>query len=161
MSADVIPIRDSDYFTVDGERPALVDPGTYSLRYLYYETARLHGRAPKVIVWFSICDFGPHFGKKVARYYNAKDAPSKRKRGGPFKVGWKAALLREFALVEGEPSRCDRIRLDSLARHLLEGVVETVTHGADQKPIPRELRYSTVRAITGVRQRGHEVSAHA
>jgi hypothetical protein len=148
------PPDGGDYFTVDGERPALVDPGMYSLRYLYYETARLHGRAPKVIVWFSICDLGPQFGKCVPRYYNAKAGSAKRRRGGPFKVGWKSNLLREFARVEGGTSRCDRIRLELLGRHLLEGRIDTVTHGGDQKPIPPELQYSVVAEITGVRQRG-------
>jgi hypothetical protein len=149
------PPDGGDYFTVDGERPALVAPGVYSLRYEHYETGRLHaGRAGKVIVWFSICDYGPHFGQRVARYYNAKVASGKRRRGGKFNVGWKSDLLREFARVEAVPARSDRIRLDLLKPHLLEGKLATVMESADQKPIPRELQYSVVEEITGVRQRG-------
>jgi hypothetical protein len=149
------PPDGGDYFTVDGERPALVDPGVYSLRYLYYETARLHaGRAGKVIAWFQICDLGPHFEKHVARYYNATVPSSKRQRGGKFKVGWHSHLMREYGRVESMPQRADRLRLDSLARHLLEGRIATVTVGHDQRSIPKALQYSVVAEITGVRQRG-------
>lgn len=150
-----------DFFTMDGEPPSLVEPGSYSLRYVFYETARLHGRAPKVIVWFEICDLGPHFGKRVARYYNAKVVSATRRRGGRFKIGWKSNLMRDFARVEGKPQRTDRMRLDLLGRHLLRGNIGTVTHGHDQRPIPEDLRYSVVTEITGVEQRGHGASAHA
>lgn len=156
MTATVLslPERD-DYFTIDGERPLLAEPGLYSLRYLYYETARLHGRAGKVIAWFCICDFGPHFERRVARYYNATVPSAKRRRGGKFKIGWRSSLLREYALVEAMPQRNDRLRLDLLGRHLLEGRIATVARGQNQKPIPADLHYSVVAEIVGIRQRGN------
>jgi hypothetical protein len=149
----VLPNR-GDYFTVDGERPVLAAPGLYALRYMRYETARLHGgRAGKVIAWFNICEMGTHFGQSVPAYYNASVPSAKRQAGGRFKVGWRSRLMREYALVEGLPARTDRIRLDLLGRHLLEGRLETVTHGHDRRAIPADVQYSVVAEITRVIQR--------
>jgi hypothetical protein len=147
-----LPSR-ADYFTIDGEL-VLVPPGLYSLRYMHYETGYLHGRAPKVIVWLSICDPGPAFGKAVARYYNVRACGARRRKGGTFRVGWKSRLVREYGLVEGLPSRTDRTYLDALGRHLLEGRIETVSHDSNRKPIPPSAQYSVCTEITGVRERG-------
>ena len=146
----------SDYFAVDGERPVLAEPGIYELRYSHYETARLHGgRAGKVVVWFTICTMGPYFERNVPAYYNATVTSAKRQRGGKFKIGWRSRLMREFALVEGLPSRTDRVSLNVLGRHLLEGRLGTVTHDGQQRSIPSAVQYSVVQAIVGVKARGH------
>jgi hypothetical protein len=156
MSANVLVLPNrGDYFTVEGERPVLANPGIYALRYSHYETARLHGgRAGKVVVWFTICEMGPHFERPVAAYYNAAVTSAKRRRGGNFKVGWRSRLVREYALVEGLPARTDRIRLDLLGRHLLEGRLATVTHDDKQRAIPAAVQYSVVAELTGVCERG-------
>jgi len=155
MSANVVAIPNrGDYFMVDGEQPVLAEPGVYALRFMHYETARLHGnRAGKVIAWFSICEMGIHFERLVPAYYNATVFSSKRQRGGRFKVGWRSRLMREYALVEGLPARKDRIPLAAMGRHLLNGRLATVTHDGHQRPIPAAVQYSVVAEIVGARAR--------
>ena len=47
-----------------------VEPGSYELKFEYYKTFFFLGRFPKVVLWFSVLDFGEHNEKKLARYYN-------------------------------------------------------------------------------------------
>jgi hypothetical protein len=55
--------------SLEGEAPALVPSGEYELRFDYYDAATMFGRAPKLVLWFTIVSMGSHFDTvKLARY---------------------------------------------------------------------------------------------
>ena len=56
------PQSHSEHFAVlDGEPPPLVPPGEYLLRFDHFETAVMFGRAPKLVLAFTIISFGEFF----------------------------------------------------------------------------------------------------
>jgi hypothetical protein len=137
--------------SLDGEAPALVPPGDYELRFDYYETATMFGRAPKLVLWFTIISMGPYFDvAKLARYYNATRLIGKPQRNGRFKVGYKSDFLREYARLFRAPSRLDRISMTEFTRHIIIGRARTVTQGSNQKHIPEGLRYSVLDELIGI-----------
>src|ERR1700690_2675495 len=112
MDSQVRTVRQSDdcgTFAMDGERPALIPPGVYDLKFLQYETALMFGRQPKLILTFGICSMGDHFEKRVKRFYNVAKLVGKPRRYGGFKAGWSGDFLREYAKFFRLPSRADRI----------------------------------------------------
>jgi hypothetical protein len=139
-----------------GERPPLLEPGRYNLKFEYWETARLFARQPKVTFWFSIADFGPSFGIKVARYYNVKDLKDKPGKFGRFVLTWGCDLVREYAALVPLPVRIDRMNPDCLAALLITAEIETVTKDRRQRDLPPSLHYSVVRRLLHV-DAGHAV----
>jgi hypothetical protein len=138
-------------FAIDGEQLTHVEPGLYDLAYLYYETRFLHNRSPKLVVWFKIITMGSDFEKKVPRYYNVKRLIGKARKNGDFKVGQKSDFLREFFTVSTAPvTRLDRIPMGKLGEQIIQGNIDSVTTGYDQRPIPKQLQYSVVRQLVGV-----------
>ena len=51
--------------------PTIPD-GNYQLRFDYYETAIHFGKACKVILHFTVLDFGKSFETKLCRYYTVE-----------------------------------------------------------------------------------------
>ncbi|OOG38178.1 hypothetical protein B0E51_15175 [Rhodanobacter sp. C05] len=120
------------------------------MRLTHWQTAILWGRSQKVILHFTVCDLGPHFGVKLQRYYNAEKIVGRPCKYGRFKLGWNHDLVREYALLLPMPQRLDRLHLERLQSLLIVGRVETTTTTARQKRIPDALQYSVVRELLRV-----------
>ena len=135
---------------IEGGVPPLVPPGQYQLALENWSTVMLFGRAPKLVLQFKICDFGPHFELKLPRWYNVKKLKGKVGRNGRFTVGWSSDLVRDYARLIGMPARMDRINLDALRGLVAIGMVETVTRDRSQSVLPACCQYSVVRAMVGI-----------
>lgn len=129
------------------ERPALIPPGEYRLRLTHWQTAILWGRSHKVVLHFTVCDIGPHFGAKISRYYNVEKVVGNPSRNGRFKLRWNHDLVREYAMLLPMPQRLDRLYLERLKSLLIVGRVATTSTNARQKRIPDALQYSVVREL--------------
>ena len=132
---------------IEGDRPTLVLPRTYDLRYQYYETARMFGRAQKLILWFTIAEPGDDFDRPLPRYYNITRLIGKPQKNGQFKVGFNSDFLREYATLFGLPGRLDRIPMSRFDNCFVRAKVRTVTTGNAQQDIPKALQYSVVGEI--------------
>jgi hypothetical protein len=135
-----------NFCTLDEERPALLPPGDYRLRFSHFETKVIF-KKPKLFVWFTIATFGEHFGKRVPRYYGLRKLMDRAGKNRRFAVGWKSDFLREYTMLFGLPSRLDRIAMTHFERGEIIGRIRTVTSGSQQREIPTELRYSVVDAL--------------
>src|SRR5690348_9034146 len=134
---ELVPLDNSSCFgAIDGDKLPLVSPGQYELCFDRSETAILFGRAPKLVLWFRVITFGDHFGVLIPRYYNVTKLVGRAQKYGRFKVGAKSDFLREYARLFSTPARLDRIPMSAFEKVTLIGTVRTVTHGANQLPIP-------------------------
>jgi hypothetical protein len=127
-----------------GEQPALIPEGDYQLRMTHWQTAVMWGRSQKVILHFTVCDPGEHFGVKLQRYYNVERIighPTKSRR---FRVRWNQDLVREYCRLFPAVNRLDRVDLDRLTRVVVTGRVKTVTTSSKQKTIADAVQYSVV-----------------
>ncbi len=137
---------------LDGEKPALIEAGTYELRFDYHATCVMFGRAPKLACWFTVVTMGPYFNTvKLARFYNVRRLIGRPARNGRFKAGWGCNFVREYGRLFRLPSRLDRIGMSEFGRHVILAKVRTVTHGADQRPIPDGLQYSVIDELIGIK----------
>lgn len=137
---------------MEGEGPALVPPGVYELRFDWHETAVMFGRAPKLVLWFTIISFGPYFDiVKLPRFYNIRKVIGRPARNGRFKAGHKSNFCREYYRLFRPPTRLDRIPMTPFERHIILGRVRTVTKGSDQKEIPDGLQYSVLEELVGIK----------
>jgi hypothetical protein len=132
---------------IDGGIPPLIPPGTYQLMFHGWSTAMMFGKSPKVVLHFSVCDFGEHFGTKLSRWYNAARLTGKPGKSGKFKAGWHSDLFREYVSIVGVPARTDRIALSRYSGMIVMGQVQTVEEDRDGRKIPEPLRYSIVRKL--------------
>lgn len=132
---------------VDGGIPALIPAGVYQLKFECWDTVLMFGRSPKVVITWSVCDFGEHFGTKLKRWYNATRIIGKPGRSGRFKAGWSSDLFREFVTIAGMPQRSDRIPLSRYASMIVLGEVQTVVQDRQQEKIPTMLQYSVIRKL--------------
>lgn len=138
------PAREPAEGSIEGEMPVLIPPGKYQMRCTGWETRMLYGRQPKVVLRLEVCDFGPYFGLKLARWYNAHKLKEPPRRKGKFVAGWSSDLVREYAGIIDEPNRNDRIALSRLRDILLVGHVVTVTRDRCQRRLPAAVQYSVV-----------------
>lgn len=137
---------------LDGEQPALIPPGVYELRFDHHETAVMFGRAPKLVLWFTVVSFGPYFDTvKLPRFYNVRRLIGRPSRSGRFKTGFKSNFLREYCRLFRAPTRLDRIAMSEFSRHIILGRARTVTQGSDQAAIPEGLQYSVLEELTGIK----------
>lgn len=139
---------------LDGPTPVLVKPGTYDLRFDYYATAMMFGRAPKVILHFTIIEMGCEYfdAVQLPRYYNVTKLAERPRKYGRFKVGFRSNFLRDYARLFGVPSRLDRIPMTAFERVIIRGRIRTVTEGSDQRVIPDGLQYSVIEELVGVKR---------
>ena len=143
----------ADVFSVEGPELPLIPPGTYDAKFDYHETARMFGRAPKLILWFRVMTMGEHFNTKLPRYYNAKAIRSKPRRSGGFAIGRKSAFLREYLGLFDRPGlRLDRLSMSEYRDKLFEVSVRTVKRGSHECDIPRRLQYSVIDEVLRVKQ---------
>ena len=134
---------------LDGERPALIPTGKYTLCFEYHETKFIFSR-PKLFLWFKVLDYGDHFGTKLARDYGARRLIGRSGKHARFAVGWKSDFLREYAALFGAPHRLDRIAMTPFERVTLQGKVRTVEKGHAQRVIAQGLRYSVIEELLRV-----------
>ncbi|MBK9669402.1 MAG: hypothetical protein IPO74_05460 [Thermomonas sp.] len=130
-----------------GDRPVLMPPGTYRVRFDDWDTVNYFNRQPKVVCRFTVCTEGKWFGAKLVRWYNVKALTGKPRSRGRFKVAWGQDLAREYLpLVSGSP-RKDGIALSKLKPLLLDAEIETVTCDRRQRALDPVLHYSVIRSI--------------
>jgi hypothetical protein len=142
----------SGYGTLDGDRPPLIVPGLYDFRFDYYETKVLYGRAPKLVLWFTVISFGDYFDRiRLPRYYNLTKLIGRAQRFGRFKPGFKSDFLREYATLFQMPQRPDRIPMSVFEKVIVVAKVRTVTTGSKQEAIPTALQYSVIGQLVGVK----------
>jgi hypothetical protein len=143
----------SGYGVLDGDRPPLILPGLYDFRFDYYETKVLFGRAPKLVLWFTVVTFGEYFDRvRLPRYYNLAKLMEKPRKWGRFKVGYKSDFLREYATLFSAPLRLDRIPMSAFEKVMVEGKVRTVSTGSKQEAIPAGLQYSVIGQLVEVKK---------
>jgi hypothetical protein len=139
------PNRPEHFAVLDGEPLALVKPGEYQLRFDYFETAIMFGRAPKLVLKFTIISLGDYFDRvKLSRFYNVTKLLERPQKYGRFKVGRLGAFTREYGRLFHSPNRLDRMAMSEFERHIIVGRARTVTEGADQKRIPEAMQYSVL-----------------
>lgn len=133
----------------DEERPPLIPPGIYNLAFISYELKSMfRGKAHKMYLHFSVTDAGPGFGKKLVAYYNLQWINGKK-----WKCGFKSNFLRDYVrLFDEVPERLDRVPMTPFKNHIIKAKVKTVTHGADQKPIPKLLQYSVIQELVKINE---------
>lgn len=139
---------------LDGDRPALIEPGEYELRFDHYETLILFGRAQKLVLWFTVVTMGPYFDTvRLPRFYNVTRIIGRPGRNGRFKVGFRSEFLREFCTLFPVklPARLDRIPMSLYSNAIIVGRVRTVTKDREQRDIPEPLKYSVIEELTGTR----------
>src|SRR5579862_2903985 len=140
------------YGALDGYRPPLVLPVLYEFRFDYYETKVLFGRAPKLILWFTIVTFGEYFDRiQLPRYYNVTKLMEKPRKWGRFKVGYKSDFLREYSRLFGTPLRLDRIPMSAFEPVIVTAKVRTVSTGSKQEVIPPGLQYSVIDKLVALK----------
>ena len=141
------------YAALEGAPAPLVKPGVYDLRYDFHETAVMFGRAPKLVLRFTIIEMGTEYFDTVQlpKSYNASKLMERPKKFGRFKVGFKSEFLRDYVRMFSMPVRLDRIPMSAFERVIVRGKVRVVTHGSDQRPIPDGLKYSVIDELVGLK----------
>jgi hypothetical protein len=142
---------ESGFAQLDGERPALVPPGTYEVSFCGFSTFVLFGRASKLNVQFKILTMGEHFEKRISRYYNVARIIGRPGPNGRFKCGFSSDFLREYAKLFPVPNRLDRIPMTSFEKNIFTAKVRTVEKGSKQEAIPDGLRYSVISELIGIK----------
>lgn len=132
----------------------LVPEGRYKLRFRSHETSLFCKRAPKLTLWFAICDpddpAAPHAGNLLARWYNVRELIGKQGKGGRFKAAAQGDLALEYAQLFRPTGRLDRISLDPFRESIVIGEVGTVTANRDQRDLPESCQYSVIRRLHSV-----------
>jgi hypothetical protein len=136
---------DSIDFQIADDLPPLVRPGFHEVMLDGFQTALMfQGKAPKLILNFTIVSHGADYGKKVPRYYNVAKIIGKPQQGGRFKVSKKGDFLREYlTLFHYEGGRLDRLPMSRFNGLTIKAEIGTVKHSRG-KDIPAPLQYSKV-----------------
>lgn len=131
----------------------LIEPGIYTLAFLYYETVNLFGCCPKVVLRFRVIEPGLYFGMEFSRYYNATKLTGKPGRNGKFKIGFKSDLLREFLNIfpDYNPKRLDRIPMSYYEEIMIHGRISTCDKDYKQRKRHDLLRYSIVSELLRIK----------
>ena len=134
---------------LEGEKPPLIAPGEYELKYLTYETCSYFGgKSPKVAIHFEVVTPGDAFGARLRRYYNVSSLRGKPRKKGGFNASWRADLIVEYVQIIGAvPGRKDRITFDRFRGMVIRGRVETVKKRFDQSELPKPLHYSVIKKL--------------
>ncbi len=124
------------------DRSLSMPDGLYRLAFDRYQLVSRFSRG-SLELWFRVMDFGPHFEKPLCRYFKVTRSGKRSFRASPH-----SAFAREFAAVFGKRPPAG-IQAVEWFRHnvLVEGLVETVSKGYDQKSIPEGARYSVIRQL--------------
>jgi hypothetical protein len=143
----------SGYCVLDGAPPSLIVPGLYDFRFDYCETKVMFGRAPKLVLWFTVVTFGDYFDRvRLPRYYGVSKLMEKPRKWGRFKAGYKSDFLREYVTLFPKPLRLDRMPMSAFEKVIVEGKVRTVSTGAKQEAIPAALQYSVIGQLVALKK---------
>ena len=131
----------------------LVPEGDYSLKLHSHRTAQMFG-TPRLVLTFSITDFGEFHGVMLQRYYgvekligkSGKNGRCKHKRRGDFTIEY-------FTLFPHVPlRRLDRISLKPLYNSEIVGRVRIVKTNNQQKRLPQPLWHSVIGNLVRVEE---------
>lgn len=140
---------------VSGKAPPFVEPGTYELVLVDYETSRMFGKAEKLAMRFRVISQGPAFGKELSRYYNVERIIGKPGKQGRFKVARHSNFVLEYVtLFEylGVPKRLDRFPMSAFKGVIIVGEVKTVSRNYNQRRLPTPLQYSVISELLKVKE---------
>ncbi len=134
------------------DKPILVQDSLYKVSFNYHTTWLFNGKHPKIVLTFSIQDFGEFHLGTLKAYYNASRLKGKPKKGGQFAVGWKSDFMFDYSSCFGTPPRNDRISMCRFRNVLIEARTRTVTHNRKQREYPVGMRYSVIDRLEGVKE---------
>lgn len=139
------PDHESDF-------PPLIPEGKYQLKLLSHSTSIMFGKSSRLVLEFSVVDFGEHHGTRLIRYYNVEKLKSKPGKNGQCKHKRRGDFMIEyFTLFPGlRATRLDRVSMEPLYQSVLVGMVRNVTKNTQQKDLPAQLHYSVVGKLVGV-----------
>jgi len=123
----------------------LIPEGEYQLKFQGYSTKIMFG-GPKLILKFSIVDFGEFNGITLYRYYGVKKLIGKVGNRGLFKAKQTGDFLIEYFNLFPDQSitRLDRIPMERLSNVTIVGKVRTVLKNNQQKKLPEQVKYSAI-----------------
>jgi len=129
----------------------LIPAGEYRLKLDSHSTAVMF-KTPRLILNFSIVDFGDYHQVIVSRYYCVERLIGKPGRGGKCKHKRRGDFMLEYfsLLPERTRDRLDRVPLEPLYNSIIIGRVRTVTSNCMQKSLPQQLLYSVVGELIGL-----------
>ena len=131
----------------------LIPEGEYRLKLVEHETSICFGpRSPRLVLTFTVCDMGQHFGTRLQRFYNVARLKSKAGKKGQFVAKLHGDLMIEICTLLNRKVRPDRVPLEPLYNSVLVGRIQTVKHNSQQKDLPEVLHYSKVAALLKVEQ---------
>jgi len=144
-------LHPASQFEVADDSTPLVRPGFHQVELHHFETSMMfRGKAPKLVLWFTITSIGADHGKCIPRYYNVTRVIGKSQKGGRFKVGKKSDFLREyFTLFHLDGGRLDRLPMTRFEGVTIQAEIQTVTN-ARGRAIPKPLQYSKVSRLIKV-----------
>jgi len=118
----------------------------------YFQTAMMFkAKQPKLILTFTIVEFGEHHGKRIRCFFNVQRVIGKPQKGGRFQVTRKQDFYREYQLLF---NRTNNARLDRLPMSEFHGVtilaqVETVKRARGVELVGGA-QYSVIRRLLKV-----------
>lgn len=135
-----------DACVIEGGALPLVPEGEYQLRFDYWETAIMFGRAPKLILKFTIITMGEYFDcVQLNRYHNVRRLIGKPQKYGRFQVGPRSDFVREYGnLFASTLKRLDRAPMSEFGKHIIVGRARTVKFGSNQKGLTALAQYSVI-----------------
>lgn len=128
-----------------------IKAGTYRLKFDYFETATMYNH-PKLVLHFTITDYGDAFEVPLQRFYNVANLKGKPQRNGRFKVTKGGDFLLEYLTLfpVNIPSRLDRINMEIFKGKTIVGKVKTVKKNNRQRDLPEVMQYSVIEQLTGI-----------
>lgn len=145
-ASNLAVIFDNVNFNPSDDYRPLLPEGEYQLKLLAHGTELHFGKKPRLVLKFSVVDFGQQQGTVLFRYYNVDKLLSKAGKNGRFKPPRNGDFMMEYFKVVsgcGKP-RLDRIPLEPLYKSIIVGRVRTVDRNSQQKALPEQLKYSVV-----------------
>jgi hypothetical protein len=127
-----------------------VPEGLYRLSFQGYETRLMHGKVPKLVLHFRVCEPFEHHGVLLLRYNNVKNLIGKPGRNGKFRVYPGSDFAREYCVLYGHVGRLDRIVMARYAEQAIIGRVRTVTVNARQMALPEPLWHSVISELVRI-----------
>lgn len=136
---------------ISDELPPRLDPGTHSVMLDHFYTALMfQGKAPKLVLVFTIVSPGPAYGAKLPRYYNVKRIIGRPQTGGRFHPSATSDFAREFyTLFDYGGRRLDRLPMTNFDGKVIQANIATVTRARGQR-IPEPLQYSKISKLIKV-----------
>lgn len=125
--------------------PPLIPEGEYQLRLQGHRTAYQFGN-PKLILQFTVLDFGRYHGTMLPAFYNVAALKGKPGKSGKCKHKHTGHFMIEYFTLFPERGRVrlDRVPMEPLYEAILVGKVRTVKRNNEKVDLPEQLRHSIV-----------------